>query len=210
MGEWACATLLSEEAVGDEMSLQTQQRISPEEYLATERACEAKHEYLAGEVFAMGGASWEHNLIVTNLVRELSGQLKDRPCRVFASDMRVGVEVADLYTYPDVVIGCGEDHFADRHFDTLLNPTVVIEVLSPSTEAYDRGEKFAHYRRLDSLTDYLLVSQSRRRIEHFHRDTDGRWLLFEAAGADAVLEVLSIGCRLSLAEVYDKVDVALL
>ena len=156
------------------MSIQTQPRISPEEYLAAERASEAKHEYLAGEVFAMVGASWEHNLIVTNLVRELSGQLKDRPCRVYASDMRVGVEVADLYAYPDIMISCSDDHFADTHFDTLLNPTVVIEVLSPSTEAYDRGEKFAHYRRLESLTNYLLVSQNRRRIEHFHREADGR------------------------------------
>jgi len=191
------------------VSVQTQPRISPEEYLAAERASEAKHEYLAGEVFAMVGASWEHNLIVTNLVRELSGQLKDRPCRVYASDMRVGVEVADLYAYPDIVIGCGDDHFADTHFDTLLNPTVVIEVLSPSTEAYDRGEKFAHYRRLESLTDYLLVSQNRRRIEHFHREADGRWLLFEAAGAEAALEIPSIGCQLVLAEVYDKVEIDL-
>ena len=191
------------------MSLRTQARISPEEYLAAERACEAKHEYLAGEIFAMGGASWEHNLIVTNLVRELSGQLKDRPCRVFASNMKIGVEAADLYAYPDVVIGCGEDRFADRHFDTLLNPTVVIEVLSPSTEAYDRSKKFAHYRQLESLTNYLLVSQSRRRIEHFHREPDGRWLLFEAAGAEAALEIPSIGCRLALAEVYDKVEIDL-
>jgi Uma2 family endonuclease len=188
------------------MSVQTQPRISPAEYLAAERAGDTKHEYLAGEVFAMVGASRQHVRIVTNLVRELSLQLKGRPCQVYASDLRVLVEAADLYTYPDVVVVCGEERLSDHHFDTLLNPTVVFEVLSPSTEAYDRGEKFAHYRRLESLTDYLLVSQTRRRIEHFHRESDGRWTLAEAAGPEAALDVPSIGCRLALAEVYDKVE----
>jgi Uma2 family endonuclease len=181
--------------------------MTPEEYLAFERASEQRHEYLAGEVFAMGGASRLHNLIVTNLVRELSQKLKDRPCFVYANDLRVEVDADEgLYTYPDVVVVCGEQELRDDHEDTLLNPAVIFEVLSPSTESYDRGEKFTLYRKLPSLTEYVLVSQSRPLVEHFVRRPDGQWLLSDAAGLAAVVELPALECRVELAEIYDKVE----
>lgn len=180
--------------------------MNPEEYLAFERASEERHEYLAGEVFAMGGASRLHNLIVTNLVRELSQRLKDRPCFVYANDLRVEVDAEGLFTYPDVVVVCGEQELRDDHEDTLLNPTVIFEVLSPSTESYDRGEKFTLYRKLPSLTEYILVSQNRPLVEHFVRRPNGQWLLSDAAGLAATVELPALECRVELAEIYDKVE----
>jgi Uma2 family endonuclease len=132
---------------------------SPAEYLALERAAEHRHEYVSGRVYAMTGASREHNVIATNTSRALGNQLSGRPCETYQSDMRVKVSETGMYTYPDVVVACGTPAFEDAYVDTLLNPTVIIEVLSPSTEAYDRGEKFAHYRRLPSLREYLLIAQ---------------------------------------------------
>lgn len=187
------------------MTAQTLPRTTPEDYLALERESEQKHEYLNGEIFAMVGASKAHNLIVTNLVAELRQQLKKRPCRVYSNDMRVKVGPSGLYTYPDVVVACGEDRFDDEHRDTLLNPTVLVEVLSESTKDYDRGEKFTHYRRLDSLQDYLLIAQDRCHVEHYQRQPENRWLLSETDDPDAVVRLVSIDCRLALREVYDKV-----
>jgi Uma2 family endonuclease len=183
-------------------------RCTPEEYLTLERASAERHEYFAGEIFAMGGASEPHNLIVTNLVRELSLQLKGRPCRTYANDMRVKVSPTGLCTYPDVVVVCGEARFEDVQRDTLLNPTVIIEVLSKSTEAYDRGEKFEHYRKLASLAEYLLISQDKMHVDHYVRQPDHQWLLSESSAADQRVGLPAIGCELPVAEIYDKVDLS--
>ncbi|MEI2692254.1 MAG: Uma2 family endonuclease [Anaerolineae bacterium] len=180
--------------------------LSSAEYLAFERQSESKHEYFRGELFAMSGASQSHVTIFMNTSHLLVGQLKGRSCRAFGADMRVKVSPTGLYTYPDLVVVCGRPRFADKELDTLLNPTVIVEILSKSTEAYDRGEKFAHYRTLDTLTDYLLISQDRALIEHFTRQADGGWLLTESAGLDGVMPIESIQCQLPLAEVYDQVE----
>lgn len=186
------------------MQPETRPHLDPAIYLDLERRSEVRSEWLDGEVVAMTGGSREHNLIVGNLVGELRAQLKRRPCEVYPSDLRVRVP-AGLYTYPDVVVACGEPRFEDEHRDTLLNPTLLVEVLSRSTEAYDRGEKFERYRTLDSLAEYLLVSQTRPHVEQFLRQPDGRWLLAEATGLEATIDLPSIGCRLALAEVYERV-----
>ncbi|TAN52043.1 MAG: Uma2 family endonuclease [Methylococcaceae bacterium] len=175
-----------------------------EQYLALERAASCKSEYINGEIFAMAGASRAHNLISVNIAGALGGQLKGRACEAYVADMRVKVSNTGLYTYPDIVVACGDIQLEDQHHDTLLNPMVIIEVLSPSTEQYDRGEKFAHYRRLPSLQEYVLVTQEHMRVEHYLRDGE-RWILTEWNGADAVLNLTTIDCRLSLREIYDKV-----
>lgn len=172
-----------------------------------ERTSEVRHEFYDGEMFAMVGASRDHNLIVTNLIGSLHPQLRDRSGEVYANDMRVQVEPTGLYTYPDLIVVCGEPRFGDERGDVLLNPTVIFEILSESTEAYDRGKKFGHYRTLGSLTDYLLVSQHEPRIEHFSRQ-EGGWLMEEAQGLDGVLPLPSLGCKLPLADVYERIDVA--
>src|SRR5919201_2587340 len=187
------------------MSSLAQSLYTPEQYLALERKAQYKSEYINGQIFAMPGASVEHNTITANLVRELGNQFMERPCRVFSSDMRVKVGATGLYTYPDVVAVCGEMQFDDAQRDTLINPTVIIEVLSTSTEAYDRGEKFAHYRRLGSLTDYVLVAQDKVRVEHYVRQ-DVRWLLAEISDLDSTLRLASIGCEVALRNIYDKVE----
>ena len=187
------------------MAVHSKLYLTPQQYLALERASEERSEYLDGEMVAMTGVSRNHALIAVNLGRELSSQLLDRPCEVYASDLRVQVSPTGLYTYPDVVVVCGEPRFEDEQLDTLLNPTVLIEVLSPTTESYDRGKKFEHYRTLDSLAEYLLVSQDHPRIERYLRQNDGLWLFGDAAGLDAVLTLPSIGCDLRLAGVYAKV-----
>ncbi|MFP4346662.1 MAG: Uma2 family endonuclease [Desulfococcaceae bacterium] len=179
------------------------------EYLDRERVAEYKSEFFSGEMFAMTGASRNHNLIVTNLIRELSGQLKKTPCRVYPSDMRLKVEKTGLYTYPDVMVVCGEHRFADTEKrDTLLNPDVIVEVLSDSTEKYDRGDKFAHYRRIDSLTEYLLISQKKPKIERYFKNSTGLWTLMETDDSRSEILLDSIGCTLSLEEIYDKTDVS--
>ena len=188
------------------MSLQPQQRYTVAEYLALERKAEYKSEYLAGEIFAMSGASERHNLITLNVAAALHAQFRGRLCRAYTNDMRVKVSPTGLYTYPDVVALCGEPQFDDEHRDTLLNPTVIIEVLSPSTEAYDRGGKFGHYRKLDSLQEYLLVSQEEPHLEHYVRQSDNQWLLSEASSLQDIVQLPSISCTLVLAEVYEKVE----
>lgn len=188
------------------MSLQPKRHLTPEEYLTIERQTEVRSEYFDGEMFLMAGANERHNLIVSNIVGELRSQFKNRPCKVYPRDMRVRIPATTLYTYPDVIAICDKPQFEDEHNDTLLNPNVIIEVLSDSTEAYDRGRKFEHYRTLESLSDYLLVVQDTHRIEHFTRQTDGRWLLSISHTLEDVVEIESVGCRLILAEVYDKVE----
>ncbi len=179
---------------------------TPAQYLAMEREAEYKSEYLHGEIFAMSGASRQHNLITTNVVREISSQLKGRPCETYSGDMRVKVSSGGLYTYPDVAAVCGESRFDDAQMDTLVNPNLIIEVLSPSTEAYDRGDKFAQYRTLETLTEYVLISQDKPRVERFLRQTDGDWLLSVANDLHDTVRLSSIGCTLALGEIYDKVS----
>lgn len=180
--------------------------LTPAEYLAFERQSEIKHEYFRGELFAMAGASRQHVRIAVNVTILLGNQLKRRGCDVFNSDMRVKVSPTGLYTYPDLVVVCGRARFEDRELDTLLNPTVVVEILSNSTEAYDRGEKFAQYRTLETLTDYLLISQDRALVERFTRQESGLWLFSDSIGLDAVMPIESIQCQLPLVEVYDRVE----
>ena len=188
------------------MSLQPKPRLTPEDYLALERSADFKSEYFNGEIFAMTGASESHNTIAVNVSSEIRQQLKKRPCKVYANDMRVKVDPTGLYTYPDVVVTCGKAQFDDTHLDTLLNPVLIVEVLSDSTEAYDRGRKFEHYRKLDSLVEYVLIAQNRPHIESYRRQADQQWLLREYSELDGTLRLLSIDCDLALAEVYDKVE----
>jgi Uma2 family endonuclease len=179
--------------------------VTPADYLAAERISAEKSEYINGHVYAMAGASRVHNLIVGNTFAELRAQLRGRTCEAYVNDMRVKVERTGMYTYPDVIGLCEEPRFEDENVDTLLNPAVIIEVLSPSTERYDRGEKFAHYRRLESLREYILIAQDIRRIEHYRRDGD-TWVLTEVSEPESALVILSISCTLRLSEIYDRVD----
>jgi Uma2 family endonuclease len=188
------------------MASQPRTFLTPEQYLATERAAEYKSEYYAGEMFAMSGAREAHNLIQGNLYVELRRQLRQRACRFYTSDMRVRVNASGLYTYPDATALCGEPLFLDDVRDTLLNPHLIVEILSPSTEAYDRGRKFGHYRTVESLREYLLISAERVSAELFIRQADGRWLLSAATQMEEVLDLQSIGCRIALADLYEDVD----
>lgn len=182
-----------------------QAHFTSEEYLARERKALNKSEYRDGRIYAMPGASRAHNLITVHVTGELYIQLRTRSCEVYPSDMRVKVSAGGLYTYPDVIVVCDEPRFEDGHFDTLLNPTVLIEVLSPSTAAYDRGEKFRRYQYLDSLCEYILISQDRIRVEHYLRQEDG-WELTEFRSLSDVFQLVSIGCELSLQAIYAKVN----
>lgn len=192
------------------MSLQPKPLLSLDEWLEGERAAlEGRSEYLDGEVFAMAGASLEHNAIVSNINRELSIQFKGRPCRVFVNDMKVLIRAADAGTYPDLVAYCGESELLDSRRDVLLNPGLIVEVLSASTEAYDRGDKFALYRRIPSLREYLLVSQDRVRVERYRRGENDRWTLTDYTGLEDRVPLESLDCSLLLAETYDKVELAI-
>jgi Uma2 family endonuclease len=188
------------------MATQPKTYLTPEQYLEIERKAEFKSEYYQGEMFAMSGASYPHIGIVANAMRELGQQLRRGPCRPLSNDMRVRVTPTGLYAYPDVVIVCGEPQFADDTFDILLNPTVIIEVLSRSTEAYDRGEKFAQYRSLESLKEYLLISSLRVSVERYTRQPDGSWNYIAKASLEDSLDLPSVGCHLALADLYEKVD----
>jgi Uma2 family endonuclease len=188
------------------MASQRKNLVSPEEYLAIERKSEIKHEYFAGEMFAMAGASRRHNRIVTNLVATLDNQLRSRPCNVYSNDMRVKVRSTGLFTYPGVVVTCGEERFADEEDDVLLNPVVIIEVLSDSTEAYDRGKKFENYQNVESLKEYLLVSQHSRRVEQFVRQDSKNWVYSEIHEPGESIKLQSIECELSLEDIYLKVE----
>jgi len=181
-----------------------QTRYTAEEYLALERSASYKNEFDDGQIYAMTGASREHNLVSGNIYRDLSLQLKKRPCEAYINDMRVKAAEANSYHYPDIAVVCGTPQFEDSRVDTLLNPTLLIEVLSPSTEAYDRGGKFAHYRKISTLREYLLVTQDQPSIERYVRQGDV-WILTEALGLEASVPLESIDCVLSLREVYDKV-----
>jgi len=180
-------------------------RYTPQQYLALERKAAYKSEYHEGYIYAMSWASREHNLIAGNFYATLHAQLRDRPCEAYMGDMRVRVSATGLYTYPDVVVVCGQPQFEDSELDSLLNPTLIVEVLSDSTEAYDRGVKFKHYRRLESLREYVLVSQDKVLVERFARQGD-EWLLAEFSRLEDVLRLASIGCEAPLREIYAKIE----
>ncbi len=194
---------------------QIPQRYTVEEYLEMERAAEVRHEYLDGAIFEMSGETIPHGRISTNLIAEFRRQLKGKDCDVFTKDMKVRSGalpsprrvMKGLFSYPDVIIVCGKPQTHDEYTDILLNPQVIIEVLSEATEAFDRGEKFQRYREhLPTLTDYLLVAQDKPYIEHFTRQSAERWELTAHAGLDGALRLPSLDCQLQLAEVYDRVE----
>ena len=179
--------------------------ITPEEYLRMERASQEKHEYYRGEVFAMTGASRDHNLIAQNTSRQLGNQLDEHPCEVYQSDMRVKIPTTGAYTYPDVVVVCGKPEFEDGELDTLLNPTVIIEVLSSSTEKYDRGRKALYYRSIASLKEYVLIAQDSVQVEHYGRQ-ENQWSLTDISSIDATLTLASISCSINIRDIYKKVN----
>ncbi|HEU4323649.1 MAG TPA: Uma2 family endonuclease [Roseiflexaceae bacterium] len=187
------------------MSAQPHRYVTNEEYLALERSGTEKHEYLAGSVYAMAGASARHNRIAGSAYASLYAQLRQRNCTVYPSDMRVKAVQTGMYAYPDITIVCGNEQFEDDTQDSLLNPVIIIEVLSPSTEKVDRGRKFQSYRTMLSLREYILISQDDCRIERFARQSDNTWVYSEAAGHDDVIELSTIQCVLRLADVYEKV-----
>jgi Uma2 family endonuclease len=181
-------------------------KMTPQEYLEFERKSAEKHEYFDGEIFLMVGAKRRHNVIVLNFGSEIRQKLKGRSCEGYANDMRVSIPNTGLYTYPELVVVCGEPNFQDDVFDTLLNPILIIEVLSETTENYDRGKKFQHYRTIETLHEYVLVSTDEARIEKFEKTGNGFWFLSEAVGIDSEIELTSIEARIQLAEIYDKID----
>jgi Uma2 family endonuclease len=176
-----------------------------DEYLRFERRADSKHEYYAGAIYAMVGASEPHVLIVSNLIFCLRTRLRGRPGKVYATDMRLKVSPTGLYTYPDVMVVCGEAKLSDDGHDTLENPRLVVEVLSRSTETYDRVTKLKHYQSLESVTDYLLVAQDARRVEHHTRRADGSWARVEVTSNGKVV-LPEIGCELPLDEIYEQID----
>ncbi len=180
--------------------------LTPQEYLQRERSSSDKHEYIDGLAVMMAGARENHVLIVGNIVQTLGIQMRYRPCKVFSSDMKVRM-TQTTYAYPDVAALCGDTVFEDEERDILLNPQVIIEVLSSSTENYDRGLKFRRYQNLPSIQEYILVSQETPRVERFLRQPDGQWLLLRLESLSDVLDIPMIGCTLSLADVYDKVAI---
>lgn len=176
--------------------------LTEEEYLAFERSSEIKHEYLSGHIYAMVGATREHNLITGNVAGELRARLKGKPCETYSNDMRVKIPKTGLYTYPDVVVVCGTPVFTDDRRDTLINPILMVEVLSPSTEAYDRGEKFKHYRSIESFSEYVLIAQDKMEADHFIKKND-IWIIREVEGE---IRLVTIPVTLTFSEIYDRVQ----
>jgi Uma2 family endonuclease len=180
--------------------------ISEESYLEEERKALNKSEYYKGEIFAMAGATTNHNAIVASLIGELYAFLKGKSCKVYPSDLRVYNSANGLYTYPDVTIVCGKEEYLDEEFDTLLNPTVLIEVLSASTENYDRGTKFKLYRSIPSLKNYILVSSTEYAAEIYTRKENDNWLLNTTKEKDGRLHISALDFDLSLSDIYAQVD----
>ena len=189
------------------MSALPKRFFTPDEYLDLEVKAEYKSQYVGGEIFAMAGTQPWHTEVNGNLIIALGTRFRGRPCKVYFTDQRVQVRVGDLYTYPDVAALCGEPKFdTTRKPYGLLNPQVIFEVLSPSTEGFDRGDKFTRYRKLESLTDYVLVSSEHMGVEHFVRQNDGAWTFKAYDQPDERLVLASIDCEVPLTEIYDKVD----
>ncbi len=185
------------------MSAQPLPYYTIEQYAEMEESAPYKSEFIAGRIYAMSGGTPTHSAVAANISGEMRNLLRHGPCRVYNSDLRVGIMPLDLETYPDVTIVCGEPHINPFDKNSIINPAVIFEVLSPSTERYDRGEKWEHYQRLDSLQEYLLVSQHKPKIEHYVRQDNGTWIFTSTEGMDAAVAVH--GASLSLAEVYDKI-----
>lgn len=179
---------------------------SPHEYLALERTSKEKHEYFEGKVLAMTGASLAHNDIVANLIREIGLLLKDRPCRILPSDLRVSVPSGESYMYPDAVIVCGQPEMEDDKFDTLKNPVVIFEILSPSTEDHDRGKKFFFYRQIPSFSEYILVDTTRRFVELSRRQDDGSWVFGVVSDPEGYVPIAAIQGKISMDEIYRNVQ----
>lgn len=179
--------------------------LSPEEYLVLERGAEFKSEYIDGVMYAMAGGNERHNLIAANVIITIGAQLRDLPCRVYPSDLKVRVPNSRRFFYPDVSIVCGETEFADDEKDVVLNPVVVVEVLSESTAAFDRGKKFQSYQQIESLQEYLLVSQDEYVLEHFLRQDGDHWLYTKAGGLEETIALPTVNCQLALKDVYSKV-----
>ncbi len=187
------------------MASLTKPFVTPEEYLAAERKAEFKSEYFNGEVFAMSGASRRHDDLNVQMLLLLSRHLAGKGCRIHTGSMRVLVQPSGLYTYPDVSVVCGERQFSDAYVDTLVNPVLVVEILSPSTEDYDRGRKAKLYRETPSIREYVLVAQNSYEVELQRREADNSWRIFNASGLEASIELLSIGYTLSLRELYEPI-----
>lgn len=187
------------------MSAHPHPRLTEEEYFALDSAAEFKSEFYDGVMYAMAGSSLVHSLITANLAAELRQALKQRPCRVCVTDLRVRVD-RNTYTYPDIAVVCGEPRLAENNKDTLINSTVLIEILSPSTESHDRGLKFVRYRQLESLKEYVLVSQDRASVETYVRQPSGSWLLSEFTALDSSASFETLDCKIQLAEIYHQVD----
>lgn len=187
------------------MSAHPHQYVTIQQYFALEETADIKHEYYRGSISAMTGASARHNLIVANIIATLHGQLRGSSCRVFPSDLRLKIEQTGLYTYPDISVICGTIQFDEGRQDTVSNPIVLIEVLSPSTENYDRGKKFEHYRTIEPLQEYIVVAQDRVHIEHYIRQDQHRWLLVDFLAVDQVVKIGAINCELPLESVYEYV-----
>ncbi|MCW3098156.1 MAG: uncharacterized protein JWL77_3774 [Chthonomonadaceae bacterium] len=187
------------------VAIRRQPFITPPAYLKLEREAATKSEYIDGQIYAMSGASRQHNRITVDVSGLIHAQLKSGPYEGFASNMRVKVSDGSMYAYPDVVVACREARFEDEEMDTLLEPTVIIEVFSDGTEKNDRGKKFARYQRIESLREYVLISQDEARIECYTRQPDDRWILSKAESLEALIELESIGCVLPLTEVYARI-----
>ena len=180
--------------------------LTPAQYLATERAAEFRSEYVNGEIYAMSGGLLPHAQLMAQFSRELADALEHRPCLVTVADLRLQVTEAGAYLYPDVMVICDKPAYADGHRDMITNPSVVVEVLSESTERWDRGGKFVQYRQVASLREYVLVSQTEMRVEWFTRGSNGEWLYREAVGVDGVCRLQDLGIDLKLERVYRKVE----
>jgi Uma2 family endonuclease len=191
------------------MSAMPVPRLTPEQYLEIERAAEFKSEYYDGQMFAMSGGLLPHSMIGVKLASALDAALRGRGCVVTNSDLRVGITSKGPFFYPDASVCCGEPQLSDDYKDTLLNPTVIFEVLSDSTEAFDRGKKFAAYRRIGTLREYVLVSQTEPLAERYSRNPEGQWTLTEFSGTDAMCTLHSISCDIALADIYRDVPLAL-
>jgi Uma2 family endonuclease len=180
--------------------------VTPAEYLAFETSSDRKHEYLAGRIFAMAGASPKHNLVCGNIIRALGERLRARRCAVMPSDQHVYVQATGLGTYPDVTVLCGPGQLHKDFPQSLVNPSILVEVLSVSTEAYDRGAKFDHYRRIETLREYVLVSTDRLAVDHYLQEADGTWRLTVSRGLDAQLRLPSVDATVPLSEIYENID----
>lgn len=179
--------------------------LTPQEYLRRERAAETRTEFIGGQLYAMAGASRHHLRLVSSIAYRLSQQLEGSPCEVVTNDLRVRINQEGDYVYPDVVVVCGGGEWEDSSFDTLLNPTIIIEVLSSSTAGRDHSDKWLRYQQMPSLTDYLMVSQHEMRVEHFARQNENLWLYSIFQAPDATIELPSVNCRLRLSEIYERV-----